>query len=308
MNKLLIAAICAITMTCSPVHALAAEKLFIVNPASNTGNTFKMSNAFKKDFEEAGYDVELISPGDKCKAYLILQKVKKIAPTFYVVSPWEQAKAKAGLLGKNCGPVEPDEDKLIMAYLDHSHICTFKHRKNPLKILKAMSTYTIRTVYPSKFWQKVVDKLNIVTLSANKRIEYSGSGKARAALLAGEIDFAFLSTGNTMKVESNGGVCTAEITKHEPIKYGLTINDVIITVNPFDSSIASGWHLFGATEQQIETVRALVKNWYHSTDSAIIAYFGGKHPVNNYAWDVSNSKKVKWIKDAIKTWADAVRK
>ena len=307
MNKLLVAALCGIAMTCSPAHAYA-EKLFIVNPASNTGNTFKMSNAFKKDFEAAGYDVELISPGDKCKAYLMLQKVKKIAPTFYVVSPWEQAKAKAGLLGKNCGPVEPDEDKLIMAYLDHSHICTFKHKDNPLKILKTMANYTIGTVYPSKFWQGVVDKLNIITLSKNKRIEYSGSGKARAALLAGEIDFAFLSTGNTMKVESNGGVCTAEITKHKPIKYGLTINDVIISINPFDSSIASGWHLFGATEQQVKTIRTLVKDWYHSTDSAIIKYFGGKHPVNNYAWEVSNSKKVKWIKDAIQTWANAVRK
>ena len=307
MNKLLVAALCGIAMTCSPAHAYA-EKLFIVNPASNTGNTFKMSNAFKKDFEAAGYDVELISPGDKCKAYLMLQKVKKIAPTFYVVSPWEQAKAKAGLLGKNCGPVEPDEDKLIMAYLDHSHICTFKHKDNTLKILKTMANYTIGTVYPSKFWQGVVDKLNIITLSKNKRIEYSGSGKARAALLAGEIDFAFLSTGNTMKVESNGGVCTAEITKHKPIKYGLTINDVIISINPFDSSIASGWHLFGATEQQVKTIRTLVKDWYHSTDSAIIKYFGGKHPVNNYAWEVSNSKKVKWIKDAIQTWANAVRK
>ena len=81
MNKLLVAALCGIAMTCSPAHAYA-EKLFIVNPASNTGNTFKMSNAFKKDFEAAGYDVELISPGDKCKAYLMLQKVKKIAPTF----------------------------------------------------------------------------------------------------------------------------------------------------------------------------------------------------------------------------------
>jgi len=92
MKKLLTAVFCGTAiMMCAPVHA--AEKLFIVNPASNTGNTFKMSNAFKKDFEEAGYDVELISPGDKCKAYLMLQKVKKIAPTFYVVSPWEQAKA-----------------------------------------------------------------------------------------------------------------------------------------------------------------------------------------------------------------------
>ena len=314
MNKLLKAALCGTVLTCFSMHALAAEKLFIVNPASNTGNTFKMSNAFKKDFEEAGYDVELISPGDKCKAYLMLQKVKKIAPTFYVVSPWEQAKAKAGLLGKNCGPVEPEEDKLIMAYLDHSHVCTFKHKDSPNKLFTIGSSYTIGTVYPSKFWQGLVNQLNDTAYTNHKRIEYSGSGKARAALLAGEIDYALLSTGNTMKVESNGGVCTAEITKHNPIKYGITMNDLIMPTKgfkhetPFDSSIASGWHLFGASNEQIKKVRMLVKNWYHSTDSAIIKYFGGKHPVNNYAWDTANSEKIIWIKDAIETWANAIKK
>ena len=62
------------------------------------------------------------------------------------------------------------------------------------------------------------------------------------------------------------------------------------------------------TKEQIKKVRMLVKNWYHSTDSAIIKYFGGKHPVNNYAWDTANSEKIIWIKDAIETWANAIKK
>ena len=45
MKKLLFITICLILMSTPAI----AEKLFIVNPASNTGNTFKMSNAFKKD-------------------------------------------------------------------------------------------------------------------------------------------------------------------------------------------------------------------------------------------------------------------
>ena len=84
---------------------------------------------------------------------------------------------------------------------------------------------------------------------------------------------------------------------------GISESISMLTIIPFLTLITSGNDI-----NNLPNLTKFLPININNNASAIIKYFGGKHPVNNYAWDTANSEKIIWIKDAIETWANAIKK
>ena len=74
-------------------------------------------------------------------------------------------------------------------------------------LFKKGNSLKIGTNKPGGFWQPMVDKINLENGTTHKRIQYGGSGDTRKALLSGEVDYVFLSTRHTYKLEKAGANC-----------------------------------------------------------------------------------------------------
>ena len=286
-------------------NIFASEKLIVLNTASNNGTMFSQSTAYAEDFKTLGYEVEFVSPGNACKAWAYLQKIPSDQPVFINIDAYGQAGPASGLL-ENCGPITASKKDLVAAYLDHFHVCTLNGSADEL-FSKGAST-KIGTNKPSGFWQPVVDKINKENKSSHKRIQYGGSGDTRKALLSGEVDYVFLSTGHTYKLENAGATCFAEFTDSKKIKYKHTVNELSAGEDKFDSSFATGWSLFNADKKMVEELRVKIRSLFENDDSNIIKTLGGSTPINYYGWDESISTRVKWVNGTINTWAKAIKK
>ena len=193
---------------------------------------------------------------------------------------------------------------LVAAYLDHFHVCTINGSADEL-FSKGAST-RIGTNKPGGFWQPVVDKINKENKSSHKRIQYGGSGDTRKALLSGEVDYVFLSTRHTYKLENAGATCFAEFTDSKKLKYEHTVNDLSAGKDKFDSSFATGWSLFNADKKMVKQLRVQIRSLFEN-DSNIIKALGGSTPLNYYGWDESISARVKWVNGSIDRWAQAMK-
>jgi len=284
---------------------LAGEKIIVLNTASNNGTMFSQSTAYAEDFKTLGYEVEFVSPGNACKAWAYLQKVPSNQPVFINIDAYGQAKPASGLL-ENCGPIMASNKDLVAAYLDHFHVCTLNGSANEL--FSKGASAKIGTNKPGGFWQPVVDQINKENKSNHKRIQYGGSGDTRKALLSGEVDYVFLSTGHTYKLENAGATCFAEFTDSKKIKYQNTVNELSAGKDKFDSSFATGWSLFNADKKMVKKMRVEVRSLFENNDSNIIKALGGSTPINYYGWDESISTRVKWVNGSIDTWARAIKK
>jgi len=282
---------------------LAGDKIIVLNTASNNGTMFSQSTAYAEDFKNMGYDVEFVSPGNACKAWAYLQKVPSNQPVFINIDAYGQAKPASGLL-QNCGPILASKKDLVAAYLDHFHVCTINGSADEL-FSKGAST-RIGTNKPGGFWQPVVDKINKENKSSHKRIQYGGSGDTRKALLSGEVDYVFLSTRHTYKLENAGATCFAEFTDSKKLKYEHTVNDLSAGKDKFDSSFATGWSLFNADKKMVKQLRVQIRSLFEN-DSNIIKALGGSTPLNYYGWDESISARVKWVNGSIDRWAQAMK-
>lgn len=301
MKKLLIFVSSLILFATS---VFAGEKIIVLNTASNNGTMFSQSTAYAEDFKGMGYDVEFVSPGNACKAWAYLQKVPSDQPVFINIDAYGQAKPASGLL-ENCGPILASKKDLVAAYLDHFHVCTINGSSNDL--FGAGSNSKIGTNKPAGFWQPMVDQINKENKTNHKRIQYGGSGDTRKALLAGEVDYVFLSTRHTFKLEKAGATCFAEFTDSKKIKYENTVNDLSAGRNKFDSSFATGWSLFNADKKMVKKMREQIRALFQTNDSNIIKALGGSTPINYYGWDESISARVKWVNGSIDTWAQAIK-
>jgi tripartite-type tricarboxylate transporter receptor subunit TctC len=222
---------------------------------------------------------------------------------FINIDAYGQAKPASGLL-QNCGPILASKKDLVAAYLDHFHVCTINGSADEL-FSKDAST-RIGTNKPGGFWQPVVDKINKENKSSHKRIQYGGSGDTRKALLSGEVDYVFLSTRHTYKLENAGATCFAEFTDSKKLKYEHTVNDLSAGKDKFDSSFATGWSLFNADKKMVKKLRVQIRSLFEN-DSNIIKALGGSTPINYYGWDKSISARVKWVNGSIDRWAQAMK-
>jgi len=302
MKKLLIFVSSLILFATS---VFAGEKIIVLNTASNNGTMFSQSTAYAEDFKGMGYDVEFVSPGNACKAWAYLQKVPSDQPVFINIDAYGQATPAAGVL-ENCGPILASKKDLVAAYLDHFHVCTING--TPDGLFGAGASAKIGTNKPGGFWQPIVDDLNKENKTNHKRIQYGGSGDTRKALLSGEVDYVFLSTNHTYKLEKAGASCFAEFTDAKKIKYDKTVNELSAGKNKFDSSFATGWSLFNADRKMVKKMRTDVKSLFETNESNIIKALGGSTPINYYGWDESISTRVKWVNGSIDTWAQAIKK
>ena len=185
-------------------------------------------------------------------------------------------------------------------------MCTVSQKDDPTAIFRDGSEFKIGTNKPSIFWQNHVDTLNAENNTSHQRIQYGGSGKTRAALLAGEVDYVFLTTKHAFTLESKGAVCFAEFTDKKTLKSDHMVKDLSKGDSPFSVDITTGWVMFNASSQQVDTMREQIQGFMHNMNSNIIAERGGKTPLNYYGWDTSYTERNNWINDSIKTWADAM--
>jgi len=285
-------------------NIFAGEKIIVLNTASNNGTMFSQSSAYAEDFKGLGYEVEFVSPGNACKAWAYLQKVPASQPVFINIDAYGQAKPASGLL-ENCGPILASKKDLVAAYLDHFHVCTVNGSAEQL--FSKGSSAKIGTNKPGGFWQPMVDNINAENNTNHKRIQYGGSGDTRKALLSGEVDYVFLSTRHTYKLEGKGATCFAEFTDSKKIKYDNTVNELSAGTNKFDSSFATGWSLFNADEKLVKSFRTDIEKLFANNNSNIIKALGGKAPINYYGWGESIGTRVQWVNGSIDVWAQAIK-
>lgn len=285
-------------------NAFAGQKIIVLNTASNNGTMFSQSTAYAEDFKALGYDVDFVSPGNACKAWAYLQNVPSNQPVFINIDAYGQASPAAGLL-ENCGPITASTKDLVAAYLDHFHVCTVSGSQDAL--FQKGNSLKIGTNKPGGFWQPMVDKINLENGTTHKRIQYGGSGDTRKALLSGEVDYVFLSTRHTYKLEKAGANCFAEFTDSKKIKYEKTVNELSAGDEKFDSSFATGWSLFNADAKMVATFRSNIKKLFGNNDSNIIKALGGKTPINYYGWNEPVATRVQWVNGSINTWATAIK-
>lgn len=285
--------------------AMAAGKIVVLNTASNNGNMFTQAQAYAKDLEQAGYEVEFISPGNACKASAILSKIPAGQSVFSNIDAYGQAEPAAGVI-PGCEALSTTPENTVAAYLDHFHMCTLSQKDNPMAIFTKGSSFKVGTNKPAVMWQGYVDQLNAENGTSHNRIQYGGSGKTRAALLAGEVDYVFLPTKHAFTLESKGAVCFAEFTDQKAIKSDYLVKDLSAGNGDFAVHIAVGWVMYNSTPAQVEEMRTNVEKFTKDPNSNIIAERGMFPPINYYGWEKTYAERSDWVNSSIKVWADTI--
>lgn len=248
-------------------NILAADfpEIKIVNLSSSTGSHFAASKALSLDLENKGYRVELISPGNACRASAIIARLPKDNIIISNPSPYSQAEIVKG--NQKCDAVLPKPDNMAFMLSVNYTMCTVSQKDNPTAAFNKGASFKIGHLKPTHVWEEAVDQMNSANETQNKRIQYSGAGPAKAALLAKEVDYSILATPHALALQKNGAVCFAEFTNGKPSILADTVNNLSKNKTKIEVAESMSFIVLNANKEHLNKLRSEISSIMLSTTS-----------------------------------------
>ena len=153
-------------------------------------------------------------------------------------------------------PVEKQE--IIAVETNGLRLCTSNTSgRTAADLTRRGAEFTVGHSDPHEEYRKWLDGYNAATGTNLRAVPFSGSGKARKGVIAGDVDFVFISPANSNKLMLSGGKCFfSSLPEGEP-KHNLP---ALQTVSPYKkAAINQGYFYagFNMSPEQLKTLRNL---------------------------------------------------
>jgi hypothetical protein len=288
MKTLLVALTSALIMMLLPATTTSAENapLKIIMPAGSTGSFNARFQILQPILEKAwGNDVQIVY-GKNC----ILAKSLIDAETGPVITIWQVV---LNAIPKCAFPVK--DQKVIAIEQNGLRFCTSLASGLDIKdLISGDKPRTVGVSAPYEFFVSYFDDMNKTIGTNLKAVPYKSTGVARRGLLAGDVDFVFISASNSNKLMKSGGKCFySSLASGEP-KWKLP---AFASAVDFDRAVlpqAISYPGFNMTEAQLNILRGVFAEVAVGKNESFNKFAGGKD-VNLNGTQTHSIKKMKKI-------------
>jgi len=271
-----------------------AETLKIIIPAGADGSFNTRFQILKTDIEKTWGDSIKFVYGDNCMRGKNLMENEK-GPMLTI---WD-----AGFnLSKECN-FKVTKKNIIAVETNGLRLCAKADSYFTAESLTtAGATYTVGHSTPHTAYQKWINGYNTSTGTLLKAIPYSSSGKARRGLIAGDIDFVFISPSNSNKLMKAGGICFFSTLEGGEPKHSLP---ALASVTSFDKAVINQSYFYAVKnvdKKKIKALRQLFSNIADGDSSAFTKFVGTKDIYMKGMNQMNEKEMVKLINNTVNYW------
>jgi len=193
--------------------AQAKDSLQFIVPGDGTGSFKPRIQELKQQLSESyGADVDVRWVGNCAKAKQIIQST--VHPTITI---WD-----AGWNTTTECKFDVSTSNIIAVETNYMRFCASNVAVNTSGALIAISGgFKVGHSTPHTAYSKWFDKFNHAAKTNLSPVPYGSSGRARRGMLAGDVDYIFVSPSNANKVMKNGGKCDYSTAPNGEPKYNL---------------------------------------------------------------------------------------
>ena len=232
--------------------SIHAETLKIIIPAGPDGSFNTRFQILKGDIEKTWGDNIKFVYGDNCaRGKTLVENEKGPMLTIWDANFNLSDKCKFDLTKKNVIAVESNYIRLCVAP---------GSTLNANSLTTAGASYKVGHSSPHSAYQKWFEGYNKATDTALIPVPYRSSGKVRRGILAGDIDFVFISPSNSNKLMKAGGTCFYSTGPNGESKYNLPS---LASVTSFDKAEINQAYFYASknlSKKKIKVLRKLFDN------------------------------------------------
>jgi len=197
------------------------------------------------------------------------------------------------------------DQKIIAVETNGIRVCTSNSSGRTAEdFTRKGATFTVGHSDPHAEYAKWFEGYNAATGTNLKVIPYGSSGKARKGVLAGDVDFVFISPSNSNKLMKSGGKCFfSSLPQGEP-KHNLP---ALSSVTPYKkAAINQGYFYagFNLTNDQLTKLRTLYASVASGKNSEFTKFAGTKDIAMQGTDQLSEDEMVKLMTDTLKLWSN----
>ena len=291
MSKTLLAIAASVVIGFSTIASAGAKEtknapLQVIMPAGSTGSFNARFQILKSIIEKSwGNKVEIVY-AKNC----ILAKKLIDSATGPVITIWQVA---LNNIPKCAFPIKTQN--VIAIEKNGLRVCTSNATGLTAKdFLSGDKQYTVGVSAPFEFFDAYFKGMNKEVGTKLKAIPYKSTGVARRGLLAGDVDFVFISPSNSNKLMKSGGKCFfSSLAKGEP-KWKLP---ALQSATKFSKAVlpqAISYPAFNMTKAQINILRGVFADVAAGKSEKFNKFAGGKD-VKLHGTQTIPAKKMKDI-------------
>jgi len=275
----------------------AAETLKIIIPGGGSGSYNTRFQILKPQIEKAwGDSVKVIWANNCTRAKVLLDK--ETGPTLTIWSTEYNLSEECSLpvAGNNVLAIEKN-------YL---RVCTSANSKlTALHFFSLNRENTVAHSDPHAAYQIWFDELNRATGLHLKAVPYGSSGKARQGVLAGDVDYVFISPTNSNKLMAQGGFCFFTTAPNGEPKHNLPPLSAVVSTSVFPKgTIHQGYYypVFNMSEDKVKTLRVLFDDVANGRHSTFTEFMGTKDILMQGTSNMSDEQFLGFMEDTKNLW------
>lgn len=230
-----------------PVQA-SEETLKIIIPGGASGSYNTRFQLIKPEIEKMwGSNVEFIYGKNCTRAKKLIDAEKGPVLTIWQVEY---------NVNPDCNyPVKDQE--IIAVETNGIRMCTSStNGRTAADLFRPGAEYTIGHSDPHEEYRKWLDGFNKATGTNHKAVPFGSSGKARKGVLAGDVDFVFISPTNSNKLMAQGGKCFFSSLPDGEVKHKLS---PLASVSPFKKAAINQGYFYAGFNMSAEKLAKLRK-------------------------------------------------
>ena len=273
-----------------------AETLKIILPGGASGSYNTRFQILKDEIETVWNDDVDIIWGNNCtRTKHLLSKESNPVLTIWQVEY---------NLNPACDlPVE--KQNIIAVETNYIRFCTSNNSGRIAEdLIRPGVSFTVGHSDPHEEYRKWFVGYNKAMNTNLKAVPYGSSGKARKGVLAGDIDFVFISPSNSNKLMSSGGKCFFSTGPIGEDKHNLP---ALSSVSEYEkASINQGYFYaaFNMSEDDLQKLRDLYGKIALGQNSKFTKFAGTKDINLRGNQQLSNNEMIILMKDTLKLWAE----
>ncbi len=274
----------------------AAETLKIIIPGGGSGSYNTRFQILKPEIEKVwGDDVKVVWANNCTRAKVLLDK--ETGPTLTIWSTEYNLSEECSLpvTGNNVLAIEKN-------YL---RICTSATSRLSSLHFFTRPGNTVAHSDPHEAYQTWFDEFNAAVGGSLKAVPYGSSGKARQGVLAGDVDFVFISPTNSNKLMEQGGFCLFTTAPDGEPKHNLPPLSAVISPLMFPKATIHQGYYYPALNipaDKVSALRALFDDVANGRHSTFTEFMGTKDILMQGTSNMSDEEFLGFIEDTKNLW------
>jgi hypothetical protein len=274
-----------------------AETLKVIIPGGGTGSYNTRFQILKPEIEKVwGDKVKVIWANNCTRAKVMINK--ESGPTITIWSTEYNLDEQCSL------PVSGN--RILAVEKNYLRVCTsFDSGRTAHDFVTPGNKWTVAHSDPHAAYATWFKEFNAATGLSVVATPYEGSGAARRGVLAGDIDFVFISPSNSNKLMQQGGFCFYTTSPVGEPRHNLPPLSAVFPTSVFPkSTIHQGYYYpaFNVPGHKLHTLRVLFDDVANGRHTKFTEFMGTKDIFMQGISNLTDDEMLKFMEDTKNLW------